>query len=513
MAKSYQYHGWKCSITDDLPLTYNNLELIIDMGYRIGYTRFYDWQIHFLNSFISSIMDERPDCVHRFSLLGVHGTGKSTIVAIAVAMLMILTAEKNEPLTGTVIAITERQAESAFWRKLKQIQEKNKGLFDISNNTFWLKGNPFVTINKRAFAKHHTHSLAGEHALNVINIVDEASGAEPEAIDILKSHFTSEWGRLKGFFFLMGNPPRVPNSSEFYRVHRGEITGYNVYDISRRAVVEDLDNDSFTQNVIREVRDTHGREYDYKQHELYKRLILGELPSEGSGQVFPEYILDRARRHQGVKIPPFYIAVDFAGGDEPRDNKNYEKNDESALLVFTPTSFVEAFTVKMKLPEFEQMIIRYINQYKPTAVFLDAVAVGLGSVQRLQMQQFVGFTTIIQGVKGSEKAFNYHRFYNRRSENYWLLREWFEGRYDQYGYQVGGGIASLGHDRINHLYNELRQIKYVVSKGLIKLEPKDTLTDSPDLADACAVAMTYQFLSCPDGHIDQPRYQPMSNLR
>jgi len=509
MARVYK-DGWSFDLTDELPKC-NYTDTIVYLALKIGYQDFYDWQIHFLNSFLNAVFDTKPDCVHRFSLLGVHGTGKSTIVAVAVAMLMLITAEKNEPLTGTVIAITERQAESAFWRKLKQLQDKNRDIFNISSNMLWLKNNPFVAINKRAFAKQHTHSLAGEHALNVINIVDEASGAEPEAIDILKSHFTSEWGKLKGFFCLMGNPPKVPNSSEFYKVHKGEITGYNVYDIARKSVVKDLDRDSYTQNIIREVRDTYGRDYDYTQHELYKRLVLGHLPSEGSGQVFPEYILERTRMNQGMTLPPYYIAVDFAGADDPRDNKNYDKNDDSAILVFTSNAFVEGFTVKMRLPEFEQLIIRYINQYQPTAVFCDGLGVGMGSVQRLQNQQFYGFTTTVYSVKGSEKAFNYHRFKNRRSENYWLLREWMEGRYDQFGQHAGGGIARLGVDKINHLFNELRQIKFMIRGGLIALEPKDTLRDSPDFADACAIAMTYQFVSRPKEELVLQPWMSKSN--
>jgi hypothetical protein len=80
-----------------------------------------------------------------------------------------------------------------------------------------------------------------------------------------------------------------------------------------------------------------------------------------------------------------------------------------------------------------------------------------------------------------------------------------EGRYDQFGQHAGGGIARLGVDKINHLFNELRQIKFMIRGGLIALEPKDTLRDSPDFADACAIAMTYQFVSRPQ---ESPTMQP-----
>lgn len=484
--------GWSYSLTDELPRDYHKT-LIMELALRLGYRKYYDWQLHFLMSFTSAVFDPKLDRVHKFSLLGVHGTGKSTIVAIAVAMLMIIVSEKNERLTGTVIAITERQADSAFWSKLKQIQAQNSETFEVYGNVFRLKNNHFVGINKRAYAAHHPHSLAGSHSENVINIIDEASGADQEAIDILKTHLTAEWGKLHGYFILMGNPPKVPNSSEFFRVHSGEVTGYNVYDIARKSVVPSLEEDSYTQNVIREIRDVHGRSYDYTGHELYKRLILGHLPTEGSGQVFPDYVLRQAATISGINTPPYFIAVDFAGGDDPRDNRNYEKNDESSLVVYTSSGFLEAFTIKMKLPEFEQLIVKYIYQYQPHDVFCDALGVGLGTVQRLKSYVFKGFETKVHGIKGSEKAFNFHRFYNKRTENYFLLREWLEGRYDQFGHHAHGGVGFLKTDTVNNLFNELRQIKFIVRNGLIALEPKDTLSDSPDLADAFAIAMNYQF--------------------
>lgn len=503
MVIKMQFDGWSCTLEESLPKIDCSKQLAT-LLVKLNTRNFYPHQTHFLHAVLKAANDPRSDCTHKFSLIGVHGSGKSYCVAIALALIMLNAGLKNEPLSGTVIAITEKQAESAFWKKLKYIQEKNPQLFEISNNTFWLKGNQFVCVNKRAFAKQNTHSLAGEHALNMVNIVDEASGAEPEAIDILKSHFTSEFGRLKGLFFLLGNPPKAPNNSEFYRVHKGEITGYNTYTITRKAVVENLEGDSYTNNVIREVQDVYGKDYDYKNHDLYKRLILGELPDEGGGQVFPEYVLSRARVREGWLTPPYYIAVDFAGADDPRDNKNWEKNDDSAILVFTPTAFVEGLTIKMKLPEFEQLIIKYIHQYKPNAVFCDGIGIGMGTTQRLQAQQFIGFKTEIHSIKGSEKAFNFHRFTNRRTENYWLLREWMEGKYDQSGVNSGGGVARLGIDRVNHLFNELRQIKFTVRRGLIALEPKSSLADSPDFADACAMAMTYQFMSAP---VEQPQLQ------
>lgn len=512
--KLYQYDGWTCNVADNDIEIKSYLHKILPRVFRYKMNKYYDYQLHFNNFVYNCLYDEEPDRIFQFSILGVHGTGKSFIMAVALCNLMEEIDELGGTMAGTLIAITEQQAQSAFWKKLEQIQANAPDIFSIVGNSFFLKRNPFIRLNLRAFAKHNPHALAGEHDPYVVNIVDEASGVPPQAIAKLRTHYTSAFGKLKGFFFLLGNPPEQPNDSEFYRIHRGEMSGWNYYDVSRRAVVRDLSKDSYTNGIIRRIQDVHGTEYDYTEHEEYRRLVLGKLPEGGSGQVFQEYILDRARKASGMDISPYYISVDFAGGDEPRDNKNYEKNDHSALAVFTDTGFIEAFAVKIKLPDFLQLIIQYIYQYKAYAVFGDALGMGLGVMQQLQLQHFQGFKPNIVSVKGSERAINHHRFKNRRAENYWMLREWMEGKYDQYGQLSCGGVARLGPDTINVLFNQLRQIKFKVCNGVIALEPKNSLNDSPDLADACANGMTYKLFPHHDyEYIRKINNNYISNLR
>lgn len=136
---------------------------------------------------------------------------------------------------------------------------------------------------------------------------------------------------------------------------------------------------------------------------------------------------------------------------------------------------------KLDNMELASVIIQEINEIHPAAVFIDAGG-GQGVIDRIRQ---LGYQNVIEVPFGSS-ASNKDRFVNKRTEMYYLLKEWL----------ISGGSVPNNID----LKNELTVAEYGFDKkGLIKLEPKEDikvkLGRSPDIADA--LALTFAFPVAP----------------
>lgn len=120
-----------------------------------------------------------------------------------------------------------------------------------------------------------------------------------------------------------------------------------------------------------------------------------------------------------------------------------------------------------------------INEFNPDAVFVDSGA-GAGVIDRLRQ---LGYDIIEVPFGG--KAIDENQYVNRRSEMWWLMKEWLE---------QGGAIPNS-----TSLKQELATPTYWFnSAGKKVLEPKEDIKKrlqgggSPDLADALALTFASQ---------------------
>lgn len=116
--------------------------------------------------------------------------------------------------------------------------------------------------------------------------------------------------------------------------------------------------------------------------------------------------------------------------------------------------------------------IREELKIKAPFVFIDSIGVGAGVVDRLHEQK-IGVSAFV----GGEKAQNEQRYYNRRAEAYWRLREWV----------LAGGALSDDEE-----WDELLDIRYkVASDRRILIMSKDEMAkrgiQSPDCADGLSL--------------------------
>jgi len=127
--------------------------------------------------------------------------------------------------------------------------------------------------------------------------------------------------------------------------------------------------------------------------------------------------------------------------------------------------------------EFASIIIQEINEIKPSAVFIDA-GQGQGVIDRLRQLGYHNIIEVPFGSSASDKT----RFVNKRTEMYYLARDWLMN---------GGSIPD-----IPELKNELSVCEYTFDQnGRIKLEAKDTIKEklgkSPDISDAFVLTFAF----------------------
>lgn len=112
----------------------------------------------------------------------------------------------------------------------------------------------------------------------------------------------------------------------------------------------------------------------------------------------------------------------------------------------------------------------------PQDVAIDKVGIGRGVYDRMSEQKLNDNEDSVVGVNAGEPA-NDFRFFNKRAEMYWRIREWL----------LKGGKLEASDEWL-----ELTKIKYKVdSSGKIKLMSKEEMlaeqVESPDVADALSL--------------------------
>jgi hypothetical protein len=120
---------------------------------------------------------------------------------------------------------------------------------------------------------------------------------------------------------------------------------------------------------------------------------------------------------------------------------------------------------------------RFIEQYEPETVRVDAIGIGAGVYDRLA--QLFGRNRIVEFIAGG-KAVESERFYNARSEAIWLLRE-----------RAEKGELSIPNDA--ELHAQMSGARYMMrSDKKIAIESKEDMRKrgmrSPDKLDALALA-------------------------
>ena len=390
----------------------------------------------------------------RFTVLALHRRAGKTELAI---MELIDKTVRCKAELGFFVYVAPflKQAKAIAWMRLKQKLLPLRSVAAVEVNeadlsvTFAHNG---ATI--RLFGGDNPDAMRGVRLDGCV--IDEVAQIKPEVWnDIIQPALSDR----KGWAMFIGTPSGINLFSElYYRANSlpdWVASRYTVYD------TDALDKEEVTR-LKRDMPET-----------AFAREYLCDFAAAGDDQL-----------------------ISLADAENAAHRVYTDKDNEGSpkILGVDPARFGDDRSVIVKrqgIQAFEPIIYRGIDNmdlasrvanlietWDPDAVFIDSGA-GAGVIDRLRQ---LGYDIIEVAFGG--KAIQSNLFVNRRTEMWWLLKEWIE---------QGGGIPNN-----NDLKQELSTPVYCYdAAGKRMLEAKDEIKKrlqggaSPDIADA--LALTFAF--------------------
>lgn len=400
-----------------------------------------------------------------------HDVGKTALVA-----WMILWFLSTRPHPQVVVtANTKTQLETKTWRELAKWHNLalNRHWFEWTASKFYLKAHPETWFASAIpWTKERSEAFAGTHEKYVMMIFDEASAIDDE-IWRVASGAMLEPGAI---WLAFGNPTR--SVGRFRECFPGGKFAHRW----KHRVIDSREVGRSNKEEIEKWIQDYGEDSDF-----VRVRVKGLFPRASSTQFIPEDLVDSAMMATPImgmfNHSPVVMGVDVARyGD-----------DRSIILVRQGGEIKKIRKIHgidtMQLVGF---VIEEINYFNPAAVFVDAVGMGAGVVDRLRQ---LGYDVI--EVNGAEKALHEDLYHNLRAEMWDSMRTWLKTAY-------------LPKD--DDLKADLIGVEYGFdAKNRIQLEKKEDMKKrglaSPDIADA--LALTFAF---PVGIAAHKKAQDWRNL-
>lgn len=322
---------------------------------------------------------------------------------------------------------------------------------------------------------NQTTSMQGYHAPHILCILDEAPGVRLEIVDGMETLMTSEHSHM----LMIGNPTGERN--HFYNAsidpkwNKVAVSCYDSPNFTGEKVSDAAKKSLVTPSWVEEKRLEWGDDSNY-----FRAKIQGEFPEESTDQLIGLKLAEGAcQKPQSNESSDFVIGVDVARfGDD---------FSVFAVLDQTNNQIVEMKAVRGKdTMEVAGMTKLLREFYSARLVAVDDCGVGGGVTDRLRE---LSVQTL--PVNGGERAIEKTKFFNRRSELWWCIREWLQD----------GGTIATEQFRKQIIADLVTPLFTMTSNGRIKLESKDEIRKrlgrSTDYADAIAIALAGQHKRSP----------------
>lgn len=411
-----------------------------------------------------SVCDNRHTAV-----MSCHGPGKSYLAAGMVCWW--LDVHPPGQAFAVTTAPTQTQIKAILWREIgrhhrraglngyitsgEQPEWKITGSHEII--AFGRKPQDYLDVEQAKAA------FQGIHARFVLVVLDEAAGIPSWLWDAVEGLVTNQYARI----LAIGNPDDP--TSQFAKVCSG-ASGWNVISIDA------FETPNFTgEKVPAELSDLlvspiwveERRKRWGEGSPLWESRVRGRFPKKATDTlIHPEWIT-RAQKatliEQGGGRKRFGVDVARAGVDE---SVIIRLRGRQYRVVYSETGIGDTMLLAAKVAEL-------LGPWEETPGIIDIIGVGAGVYDRLSE---LGYNVI--PFQSSEKAFNKKKFYNKRAEQYWKVRELFSD-----------GNVDIDEDD-DQLAAQLGSIKWRVNPqtGQIQIETKEDMKKrglpSPDRADA-----------------------------
>lgn len=413
------------------------------------------WQIEALAILQRSIAAGEP--VHRLGVRSGHGVGKTAWIAWIIHWFV-----STHPHPQVVVtANTKAQLESKTWRELAKWQSLaiNGSWFEWSATRYKLKGEEETWYASAIpWSKHRSEAFAGTHEKHVLIIFDEASGIDPIIWEVVEGALTTPGA----IFVAFGNPSQV--SGKFADIWSRLKHRWHTLTVDSREAK--MVNKELVQQWI----DDYGEDSDF-----VRVRVKGLPPSQGMKSLIGRDAVTAAmERELDIRDvnpqAPLLMGVDVArdGGDDCAIIRRKGPVVADEILVFQERDLMRTAS----------LVAHQINTYRPDVVFIDAVGMGAGVLDRLIQ---LGYDNVV-GVHAGEKADDHHIYFNRRIEMWHRMAEWV-------------AYAVMPHN--DRLRDELTAPEFSYDRReRMVLESKEMMERrgiaSPDIADALALTFAHR---------------------
>ena len=339
--------------------------------------------------------------------------------------------------------------EAKSW--LKQAPAGFRERFNIKSDRIELIADPERNfISAKTSRAEQPDALQGVHADHVLLICDEASGVPEQVYEAAGGSMSAHHASM----VLAGNPIR--STGYFYDTFHKLADRWKTFHISCE------NTKRVSEEYIEECRLRYGEESN-----TYRVRVLGEFPKGDDDTVIPQDLVADAisRDVEPTKFGPTIWGVDVARFGA----------DSSALCKRKGNAITESIRLWRNLDTMQltgAIKAEYdASDEKPVEIFVDAIGLGAGVVDRLRELQLPAYA-----INVSESPAMGAHYLNLRAELWYKAKGWLEGR-----------DVRLPKDQL--LKTELTTVRYgYTSSGRVKIESKADLKRrgvvSPDSADA-----------------------------
>lgn len=419
-----------------------------------------DWQkelLEYIGNELQQAEKENRGAVVRCAVRSGHGIGKSALVGFISNWSISTEADCR----GVITANTEKQLKTKTWSELANWYNMSicKQWFDFNATSICSneKGHEKTwKIDQVTWSLNNTEAFAGLHnkGKRILLIFDEASAIPNLIWEVAEGALTDKDTQI--IWLCFGNPTR--KSGRFFECFNKFSHRWKTFRVDSRTVP--ITN----KEQIEEWENDYGNDSDF-----FRIRVTGEFPRAGINQFISSELVDTARgKHfseSEYRHAPKVMGVDVArfGSDE---------------TVFYFRQGLQSFSMKTFRGLDTQTIGELINQeakeFKADAVFIDAVGIGAGVVDKVR-------SLGVQGVyecNGGSQALKNKEFVNRNAEMWHKVKEWLK---------AGGSIpddSQLCDQLTNREYGYDRSSRLQLEK---KEDMKNRGLSSPDRADALAL--------------------------
>jgi hypothetical protein len=404
-----------------------------------------------------------------------HGPGKSYSAARIVTWW--LDPEVHE--LGSAFAVTTApswpQVQAILWREMRRAHRKAKLPGRITLDCHWYMGEgrsdeELIAMGRKP-ADYDEQAFQGIHAEHILVVLDEASGIPPSLWVAVETLMTNEHARL----LAIGNPDD-PSSDFAKKCKRWEkddgcdvirISAFDSPNFTGEYVPDDVARALVTPMWVEDRRQDWGED-----SMLWTSRVEGEFPDLSDDYLITPAMLSRAYSVElpGLETGKYALDVARMGADKSELYRN-----RGGVI-----RHVKSWAKKSTM-ETANLAALELDRHKHVTVpiVVDGIGVGAGVYDRLFERGYEAGMFI-----SSHKPLNPVKFYNRRSEVYWLFREGLEhGQFDL-------------DETDEELAAQLMSIKFWINgRGQIQLETKEDMKEralpSPDKADAVVMSTVH----------------------